>query len=214
MRAAAGFTLAISLAVVAVGAAFGQDDPVPEVDDLPPPPPKDSPEPPSVPPLPDVRAGESTPTPAELGALPDQGRGTGEDAGTVEENQPSGSRRGPWWRQPVIAERLGITREQANRLDRALETFVSARASASGEMTEARRSLLAILGGGEQGDAAQALDAWTSAHHAMIDARTAFLRSVIDTLDDTQLETLARQAPRALIPGGRDAGREQFPASR
>lgn len=172
-------------------------EPVPEPNALPPPPAKDTPEPPPVPPVPEPSVRTETPTPEELGAPAAAGSGREPGEGGT------GGTAGPWWRRAAFVERLDITDQQAGQLDRAMASFVEARATAAGKLTDARRALLASFAEERSNAGREALEDWTSAQHALIDARAAFLETLVETLDESQLSELARQAPRALAPGGR-----------
>ncbi|MGY6587706.1 MAG: hypothetical protein ACXIUB_05390 [Wenzhouxiangella sp.] len=110
---------------------------------------------------------------------------------------------GQWWREASLADSLSLSSEQAAALDRAFEAEAGRREQDARRLLVARRSLNQALTAEDRLLALDQLANIEAARTSIARGQTAWLTTLIETLNDQQLAELAGNYPQLLL--GRDA---------
>ena len=110
---------------------------------------------------------------------------------------------GQWWRDASLADSLSLSSEQAAELDRAFEAEAGRREQDARRLLVARRNLNQALTAEDRSLALDQLADIEAARTSIARGQTAWLTTLIETLNDQQLAELAGNYPQLLL--GRDA---------
>lgn len=109
------------------------------------------------------------------------------------------SPRGEWWTDETVAERLALTPEQIAALAEAHQALQGARVESRQMSAGSQRELLSAIAGADRERVEALIERRSQAALEQARAEAEWLRTLIDRLDDGQLETLAQSYPQLLI---------------
>jgi hypothetical protein len=106
--------------------------------------------------------------------------------------------RGNWWEDDEIRQSIELSEDQGQTLAEAHQTLDQVRINSRQSLATSQRELMQAVQAADRDTISRLLDQRQQASAALAEAEADWLRTVLDQLNDEQLQTLARQHPHLL----------------
>jgi hypothetical protein len=106
--------------------------------------------------------------------------------------------RGNWWEDEDIRQSIDLSEAQGQTLAEAHQALEEVRINSRQSLASSQRELMQAVQAADRDTIHRLLDQRQQATATLAEAEANWLRTVLDQLDDEQLQTLARQHPHLL----------------